>query len=274
MVGTGIKAAAQLTQEALFHIKNDDHVMYLVADPVTRAYILELNPGAESLHVFFEQGKPRYASYEAIVEHALNFLRKGLNTCVAFYGHPGIFVYPSHELVRRAAGEGFKAVMLPGISAEDCLFADLGFDPGRDGVQSFEATDFLIYEHIPDTKALLVLWQIGVIGELAHLGMESRSKGLSVMRDRLMEFYPASHLATLYEASQFAGFEYLKAECQLQELTGAQVSPFSTLVVPACQPCTASPEVLKKLNMAAPRPRPYKEHSQPGIQPREGYHAC
>jgi hypothetical protein len=33
--------------------------------------------------------------------------------------------------------------MLPGISAEDCLFADLGIDPGIYGCQSYEATDFL-----------------------------------------------------------------------------------------------------------------------------------
>ena len=40
--------------------------------------------------------------------------------------------------------EGFNAQMLAGISAEDCLFADLGLDPGKNGCQSFEATDFLI----------------------------------------------------------------------------------------------------------------------------------
>jgi len=41
--------------------------------------------------------------------------------------------------------------MLPGISAEDCLFADIGVDPGIYGCQSFEATDLFVNESlIPD----------------------------------------------------------------------------------------------------------------------------
>ena len=54
-----------------------------------------------------------------------------------------VFVQPSHESIAIARLEGFSARMLPGISAEDCLFADIGLDPGKDGCQSFEATDFL-----------------------------------------------------------------------------------------------------------------------------------
>jgi len=34
--------------------------------------------------------------------------------------------------------------MLPGISTEDCLYADLGVDPGLIGSQNFEATDFIV----------------------------------------------------------------------------------------------------------------------------------
>ena len=34
--------------------------------------------------------------------------------------------------------------MLPAISAEDCLFADVGIDPAMTGCQSYEATDFMI----------------------------------------------------------------------------------------------------------------------------------
>ena len=40
--------------------------------------------------------------------------------------HPGVYVAPSHETVLRARAEGYPARMLPGISSEDCLFADLG----------------------------------------------------------------------------------------------------------------------------------------------------
>lgn len=256
VVGTGIKVVAHLTAEAKFHIENAGCVLYLAADPATQLHILALNERAESLHRFFIRGQPRYQAYEAIIDCTLESLRKGLNTCLVLYGHPGVFVYPSHEVVQRARAEGFTAVMLPAISAEDCLFADLGLDPGREGIQSFEATDFLIFSHVPNVRTPLILWQVGGIGELNHLGIEGGSRGLDVLTDRLLTFYPPSHLLHLYEASQFAGFDHRLVSCSLQELPQAQPSPFATLVVPACAPCVVDEEMLRKLHMTGPRPRP------------------
>src|SRR5205809_2021168 len=45
--------------------------------------------------------------------------RGGSLTCLACYGHPGVFVYPSHEAIRRARAEGYVARILAGISSED-----------------------------------------------------------------------------------------------------------------------------------------------------------
>ena len=56
--------------------------------------------------------------------------------------------------------------MLPGVSAEDCLVADLGVDPGEHGWQSWEATGFLLRGFRPDPTAGLVLWQVDGIGKL------------------------------------------------------------------------------------------------------------
>jgi hypothetical protein len=91
-----------------------------------------------------------------------------LEVCVVFYGHPGVFVQPAHEAIRVARLEGFTARMLPGISAEDCLFADIEVDPGVYACQSFEATDFLVRKRKFDPRSPLVLWQIGSIGDLYY----------------------------------------------------------------------------------------------------------
>ena len=58
--------------------------------------------------------------------------------------------------------------MLPGISAEDCLFADLGVDPAEAGCQSYEATRFLERRPAIEPRAALILWQIGVVGSANH----------------------------------------------------------------------------------------------------------
>ena len=83
---------------------------------------------------------------------------RGHRIVAAFYGHPGVFTYPTDESIRRARAEGYHARMLAGISAEDCLIADLGVDPARNGCQSYEATDFLLNSRTIDALAQFILW--------------------------------------------------------------------------------------------------------------------
>src|SRR5438876_10133388 len=94
------------------------------------------------------------------------------------------------------------ARMLPAVSALDCLVADLGIDPAATGLQSYEATDFLVHRRPPDEAATLVLWQIGVVGELGY-ATEPRRENLALLVERLVETYPRDHEAIVYEASPY-----------------------------------------------------------------------
>jgi hypothetical protein len=143
VVGTGIRLS-QMSMEARVSIKSSEKVLYSVADAVTEAAIKKLNSTAESLQPFYGPDKYCLLTYREMVQRILFFVRKRLDVCSVFYGHPGVFVYSSHEAIRLARREGFVATMLPATSSEDCLFADLGIDPATSGCQSFEATDFLI----------------------------------------------------------------------------------------------------------------------------------
>ena len=130
VIGTGIRTVGQMTVESIGWIKRADKVLYIVSDPIAEELIRTLNPdGQESLHHFYGENKPRIQTYNQMIEHTLGYVRGGKRVCLAAYGHPGVFAYPTHESVRRARAEGFKARMLPGVSAEDCMFADLNFDP-------------------------------------------------------------------------------------------------------------------------------------------------
>src|SRR6185503_1927061 len=153
-----------MTPEARMAIENADIVLSLVAEPVMQAAVERLNPKTRSLHEHYVLGQSRAGAYEAMIVEILDHVRRGLDVCAAFYGHPGVFVAPSHEAIRRAREEGFDARMLPAVSAEDCLFADLSLDPARDGCQSYEASNFLIRRHVIDPSAALILWQVGVVG--------------------------------------------------------------------------------------------------------------
>src|SRR5262245_20782903 len=143
-IGTGIRSVGQFSTEAIAWLKKADKVLYVVRDPVAEEVITTLNPkGAESLSYLYSENKEVMQTYREMIEVVLDNVRSGSRFCFAVYGHHGVLVYPTHESIRRARAEGYKARMLPAISAEDCLFADLGIDPVV-GCQSFEATDFLM----------------------------------------------------------------------------------------------------------------------------------
>jgi len=232
IVGTGIQAAGQITIEARSCIEQADKLLYLVTEPIAKQYLVSLNSTAESLEHFYEEGKDRFITYMEMVDRILEEVRRGLNVCVAFYGHPGVFVLPSHEAIKRARDEGFYARMLPGISAEDCLFADLGLDPALPGCQSFEATNFLINKRRFDTACSLILWQIGVIGVLSYQNNEYSPKNLDVLSDYLGQFYGPDHKTIIYEAAAYPIYEPIAELVSISQLPQAKVSPISTLYVP------------------------------------------
>src|ERR1700729_948708 len=106
VVGTGIRTVGHMTIEALAWIRIADAMFFLVADPIAEAVIRELNPGATSLHGHYGEGVQRAQSYEAMVEEMMGSVRAGKRTVAAFYGHPGVFAFPSHESVRRGRRGG------------------------------------------------------------------------------------------------------------------------------------------------------------------------
>jgi hypothetical protein len=227
-----------MTLEARATIAAADELLYLVPDPVFAAWLEQLNPRARSLHPLYRPGEPRTRIYEAIVDEIVARVRAGADVCAAFYGHAGVFAFPSHEAIRRVRAEGRPARMLPGVSAEDCLFADLGVDPGAHGCQSYEATTFLLERRPVDTAAALLLWQISAIGEREY-SPEPGFGGLDELVARLREHYPASHEVVVYEASPYPVSGPFVARTPLAELRAELVTPLSTLYVPPLDAATA-----------------------------------
>jgi uncharacterized protein YabN with tetrapyrrole methylase and pyrophosphatase domain len=225
-----------VTPEATAAIERADEVLYLVTQPLTAHWIERTNPRSRSLHGLYAPGKPRRETYAEMVDELLAPVRAGRDVCAAFYGHPGVFVMPGHEAVRRARAEGHRARMLPAVSALDCLVADLGIDPAATGLQSYEATDFVVYHRAVDEAATLVLWQIGVVGELGY-AMEPRRDNLALLVERLAESYPHDHEVIVYEASPYPLVaDPVVLRLPLEELADAPVPLLSTLVVPPARP--------------------------------------
>jgi hypothetical protein len=251
VVGTGIEVPGHVTQQALSCLETADEVLYLVSEPVAAEWIEQVSPNARSLADLYEPGRDRAEIYASIVEAILEPVRQGASVCVAFYGHPGVFVNPSHDAIRRARDEGFAARMLPGVSTDACLFADLGVDPADSGCQSYEATDLLLYERTLDPSAALIIWQAGAVGNLAFAPDGDTSR-LPLLVEYLRRWYPPDHRVVLYEASSYAVVGPGMKTVELSALVTTDLWPMATLYL---EPVPREPanEMAERLGLDATR---------------------
>ena len=231
-VGLGMMLGAHLGPRARSHIERADVVFAAVSDPVVELWVRQMHPDVRSLQPFYREGKSRHATYREMIAAMLDQVRAGRRVCGAFYGHPGVFAQVPHRALAQAREEGFQAHMEPGISAEDCLYADLGIDPGSLGCQHFEASQFMFYRRRVDPSAWLVLWQVGVAGDRSVRRSSTGSAYRRLLAECLLEDYPADHGVILYEAATLPIAEPRMERVELSQLADAAVQMHTTLVVP------------------------------------------
>lgn len=251
-VGTGLQLAGQISVMSRSYIEHADVVFSLLPDGFSQRWIRTINPNVINLQPFYAQDgevKNRRETYEQMVSAILDAVRAGKKTVCALYGHPGVFACVSHLAIKQARAEGFAAKMEPGISAEACLWADLGIDPGNSGHQSFEASQFMFFNHVPDPTTHLLLWQIAIAGEHTLTQFHTTSDRLQILVEQLHQWYPLDHQVVIYEAAnlpiQAPRIEYLP----LSKLPEANLSPISTLLIPPAKKLEYNYAILTKLGI-------------------------
>jgi uncharacterized protein YabN with tetrapyrrole methylase and pyrophosphatase domain len=229
-----------------------DVVVSAVPNPFTRSWIQGIAKEFICVLGYYSdcdvEGQNRRDTYRRMADTILNQVRAGKTVCAAFYGHPGIFACISHIAIQDARAEGFSAEMLPGISAEDCLVADLGLDPGRTGMQSMETTQFMIYERRVDPTALFILWQPFLAGELSLKRFETTAARVQVLVDKLARDYPLDHEVILYEAATNPLEATRMDKILLRDLPTAKMVGATTLVIPAAYPLRRDQAIVDQLN--------------------------
>lgn len=232
IVGSGIKFLSHLTTETKSHIQQSDVVLYLVNDPAMKEWIKQNSRRSESLDHLYSQYPLRIDCYRAITKYIIETVNQNGHVCVVLYGHPSLFSQPGLKAAQLAQQAGIPTQILPGISAEDCLLADLFIDTSTCGCQSFEATDFLLNRRRFDPMSHLLLWQIDVIGALDHAQHHDNQKGIRLLAKTLMQSYSENHDVIIYEAAQYPSFQPLVIKTSVSQLHTATLSPISTLYIP------------------------------------------
>jgi hypothetical protein len=212
IVDTGIVAVNHVTVEGHRWIQQSDRVLFLGADPVTERWILTLNENLESLNGL--------ETADEIVERTLDHVRSGLAVCLAYHERSELSSQVVREATALCRAENLPSTVVPGVSALDCLFSDLGVDPLRHGCQIFAGEDFLEHQRRPDPLAALIL-------------SLSEDTAWAELLQLLQAQYDADHEAIIYEPARYAVLEPVIRRGAIGSIGARDLAGFSILYIPA-----------------------------------------
>ncbi|MDE2248082.1 MAG: hypothetical protein KGJ96_05840 [Xanthomonadaceae bacterium] len=247
-VGLGMTLGSHLGPLARSHIEQADVVFAALSDGIVEMWLESMHPDVRSLQPYYGKGdKSRLQTYREWVEVMMAEVRAGRKVCAVFYGHPGIFAWSPHEVIKLARAEGFQAHMEPGISAEDCLYADLGIDPGRYGCQHYEASQLLFCETPLNPAAYVVLWQVGLVGDRSLKRFSTGPEYRQVLVEVLEENYPPEHELIIYRGATLPIQQPRVRRVALRDLPATEVSAEETVILPPATPLRPNRAVRERL---------------------------
>ncbi len=247
VVGPGIMLGAHITPRSRTYIEKADLVFYC-CPMLVRDWITTLNPNTRNLGEYYGIEKDRRITYREMVDAMLAAVRDGLKVVAVFYGHPGVFAWSTHKVIEEARAEGYTAHMEPGISADACLYADMGIDPARYGCQSYETSQFMFYQRKIDPTAYLLLWQPAHAGDTQIKNQPSTPAQRQVLVDLLCETYPAEHQVALYKAPFLPMDKPSIRWFALQDFASIDIDLVETLVIPPAQKMQFNQSIMNKLH--------------------------
>lgn len=218
VVGTGITLSGQITNITESIIRQADIVLTVVTEP-TYLYLKTLNENTQSLRYLYQSNRPRLQTYVAMTEQIISHVLTGKRVVAAFYGHPGVFVTPSHAAIRKLRALGY------------------------------EATQFLCRRYKIDPYMTQIIWQIGSLADFTHSDKVTSTLALTLLRDKLLMNFPANHSAFIYEAATLPIAEPRIEEIHVAELAQASLKRISTLVIPGIGLPELDQEVITQLQL-------------------------
>jgi len=246
VVGSGLQPARHAGPRTVSEIRLADTVFGL-ADGFALDWLQGMSADFFDLGRLYADDRDRRDSYAEMQRLVLARVREGLRVCLVLYGHPGVFAQVGRKAMAQASAEGFETRMEPGISAEACLYADLDLDPGEHGVQSLEATQFLIQQRQIDPAGLLLLWQISQAGNIDCTGFKARPGRIRILVDKLLRWYPETTETILYEAATLPIQDFRAERVALSSLPEAVLNPATTLVIPPSVAAEPDQAALRRL---------------------------
>lgn len=193
IVGTGIVGTHQFTREAEEVIRRSNHTFTVVSGYGILEYIETLCPRVTDLSYLYEPGMDRRPTYHQMAAEVVSAALVESPVCLATYGHPQVYCYPTTLINRAAPLLGLHVEVFAGVSAFDMLLVDLGTDIANSGIQMYEATDLLLRRRPIQNDVACVIWQPTVVCDPTCPADPYPSQQFEPLQDYLLRFYPPDH---------------------------------------------------------------------------------
>jgi len=226
---------AQVTNEVEQILDLAGSIHLLNNNSLAREYCAEFDGKLVLLSKEYNEKEKRIETYERMAEIVMDRAQSSTDPVVlAVYGHPLMGVSPSKFILERSREQGLEVQVFPGISSLDCLYADLELDPLQNGLQIFEATDFLLRDFRPNPEIPLLLMQIGLLETGLYSTDRSSTDRFERLQRHLTQDYPSSHELKIIKTATYPITESEQIEFKLNEFGSVsdRVEAAHTLYVP------------------------------------------
>jgi tetrapyrrole methylase family protein/MazG family protein len=218
LLGTGIMSVWHLTRETEACLRASSQVFLVDPGFGVERHISNLGPKVHNLLNEYKEGTSRLDSYRAMAAKVVAAAMEKPPVSLAVYGHPTLFVYPS-ELIRQAAKYlGLRVHTAAAVSSLDTMLIDLDIDPGKYGLQIYDANAILVEHRKLDPEVPCLLLQVDSVESAFHIIARSRPSRFARLQEHLMQFYPPDHIVTNIRSSSFPIFGPELYHFQLQQL--------------------------------------------------------
>jgi uncharacterized protein YabN with tetrapyrrole methylase and pyrophosphatase domain len=235
IVGTGIVGTHQLTREAEEVIRRSNHTFVIASGYGIPEYIETLCPVVTDLSYLYEPGLNRLPTYHRMAAEVVSAALTEAPVCLATYGHPWVYCYPTTLINRAAPLLGLHVEVFAGVSAFDSLLVDLGTDIANSGIQMYEATDLLLRQRPIQSDVTCVIWQPTVVGDPTCPAGPYTAEQFKPLQDYLLRFYPADHQVKLVTSKTYPLTRSIVESLRIGELAAVlEGAPqVGTLYIPA-----------------------------------------
>lgn len=197
IVGLGVLNVDQITHQAQRAIKRCREVLYVDTGIATGAYLEGLCPRITSLYeMSYQETGHRLNAYYQMAARVVEAALDHPPVAFAMHGHPIVGTYAPFLIQDMAGLLSLEVEVQPGISAMDCLCAELMLDPTVAGLQMYEATDLLLRRRPLQRDVPAMIWQVGCVESRLHTMRVSKPTRFERLRDHLLRYYPPAHEVT------------------------------------------------------------------------------